>query len=82
MKLEYDPVAKAVYIRLTDAVPYFGIVDRSQEITNEVVVDWMKDGILYGIEVLCVDDKPVIEELLSEIAGQGKPIPSEGNKGK
>ena len=65
MKLTYDPEAKAVYIYLTDVIPYFGVVDHTQELTYEVNVDWMKDGTLYGIEVLCVDDKPIIEEISS-----------------
>lgn len=55
MKVEYDPEAQAVYIQLTDKKPYFGIIDHSQELTDMVIVDWMKDGTLYGIDILGVD---------------------------
>ena len=61
MKLTYDPKTKAVYIYLTDVVPYFGVIDHTQELTDEVNVDWMKDGTLYGIEVICVESEPVVE---------------------
>jgi len=60
MKLTYDPKVKAVYIYLTDITPYFGVVDHTQELTDNVLVDWMKDGTLWGIEVLGVESKPII----------------------
>ena len=55
MKVRYDKDAQAVYIKLTDIPSSFGIVDHTQEITDMVMVDWMKDGTLYGIEILGVD---------------------------
>jgi len=70
MKITYDPEAKAAYIHLTDVVPYFGIIDHTQELTVNVLVDWMKDGTLYGIDISGEDAKPVIE---SEPAEERKP---------
>ena len=61
MRIKYDPEANAAYIYLTDIPLSWGIVDRTQPLTDEVNVDWMKDGTLYGIEVLSVDAIPVIE---------------------
>ena len=55
MKIEYDSEAKAVYIKLTDTPSSFGIIDHSQELTDNVLVDWMKDGTLYGIDIMGVD---------------------------
>ena len=63
MKLKYDPKAKAVYIYLvdTEGLDTFGVVVYTQQLTDDVNVDWMKDGKLFGIEVLCVEREPVVE---------------------
>lgn len=55
MKIEYDPKAKAAYIKLTDVPLSFGIVDHTQELTDNVLIDWMKDGTIYGIDITEVD---------------------------
>lgn len=55
MEVVYDQEAQILYIYLTDKKSYFGIVDHSQELTDTVIVDWMKDGTPYGIEILGVD---------------------------
>ena len=55
MKVRYDKDAQAVYIHLTDEKSYFGIIDHTQELTDMVMVDWKKDGTLYGVEILGVD---------------------------
>ena len=65
MKITYDPKAKAMYIHLTDATPYFGIVDHTQELTDDVLVDWLEDGTIYGIDILNVESKPVVSETSS-----------------
>ena len=62
MKITYDAKAKAVYIYLTDITPSFGTVDHTQELTDDVLVDWMKDGTLWGIAVLGVTVEPLIKE--------------------
>ena len=60
MKITYDAEAKAVYIYLTDIEPYRGVSDNSQELTDDVLADWTKDGTLWGIEVLNVESKPLV----------------------
>jgi len=62
VKIKYDARAKVAYISLTDITPSFGIVDHTQEITEDVCIDWMKDGTLFGIEVLDVPERPLMEE--------------------
>ena len=55
MKIKYGAEAQAAYINLTNEKSYWGIVDHTQELTDNVFVDWKKDGTLYGIEILNVD---------------------------
>ena len=62
MKMTYDAKAQAVYIYLTDIKPYFGIVNHTQEITDNLLIDWMKDGSILGIEVLNVATIPLVED--------------------
>ena len=62
MKIKYDAKAKAMYIYLTDIEPAVGIVDHTQELTDNVLVDWMKDGTMWGIDISGLSEKPIIEE--------------------
>ncbi len=62
MKIKYDPKAEVVYICLSDAVPYFGIVDYTQELTENVLVDWLKDGTIYGISITSIKSEPIVEK--------------------
>ena len=55
MKVEYDAKAQSVYLYLTDIESRFGIVDHSQEITEDILIDWMKDGTVFGIQITSVD---------------------------
>lgn len=55
MKISYDAKGKSVYIYLTDIKPYFGVVDHTQEITENILIDWMKDGTVWGIQIVGVD---------------------------
>ena len=55
MKIEYDKEAKVVYIYLTDIKSRFGIVDHSQEITEDILIDWMEDESVWGIQIMGVD---------------------------
>jgi len=66
MELQYDDKAEAVYIQISDIKPYFGIIARTQELTEDVLVDWMKDGTLYGIDITNVKSKPVVNPSLKE----------------
>lgn len=63
MEVKYDPKAQAAYIRLTDAAPYFGIISYTQELTDNVLVDWMADGTLYGIDISGLESKPIVRSL-------------------
>jgi len=47
MKVQYDPSADAMYIRLTD-----GVVADSDEVREGVLLDYDKAGRVLGIEVL------------------------------
>ena len=49
MKVQYDPAADAMYIRLSD-----GIVADSDEVRDGVVLDYDASGRVLGIEVLGV----------------------------
>lgn len=51
--LTYDPVARAVYIRLSD-----DSVLVTREITDNVILDLDADANLVGIEILDVDAEP------------------------
>ncbi len=65
MKIEYDPKADAMYIRLIA-----GTVVDSDEIRPGVVFDFDKDGRVLGIEMLDVSqrtDNP--RELAMELVG-------------
>ena len=55
MEIRYDKKAEAMYIKLVDIPSSFGIIDRTQEITDNVLIDWMKDGTLYGIDITGVE---------------------------
>ncbi len=48
MKITYDKKADAAYITLNDKAAYQG----SRKITDDVLVDYAKDGSVVGIEVL------------------------------
>ena len=61
MKIKYDKEAKAMYIYLTDIPSPFGIVDHTQEVTENLSVDFMADGTPYGIAILDVETEPLIE---------------------
>lgn len=52
MKITYDQQADAAYIRLNDKKPYRS----SQKITDDVLVDYSKDGMVVGIEVLAASE--------------------------
>ena len=62
MKIKYDDKAKAMYIYLTDIKPLVGGIDHTQELTDNVLVDWMKDGTMWGIDISGLSEKPIIEE--------------------
>jgi hypothetical protein len=67
MKIEYDPKADAMYIRLKS-----GAIAESDEIRPGLVIDFDADGKLLGIEMLDVSlltDNP--RELSLSLVGTG-----------
>lgn len=52
MKITYDKKADAAYIKLNDKAAY----KVSQKVTDNVLVDYSKDGAVVGIEVLAASE--------------------------
>ena len=52
MKIEYDPIADAMYVHLTD-----GEVDRTEEIKPGILLDYDTSGNVLGIEVLYMSNR-------------------------
>jgi uncharacterized protein YuzE len=48
MKITYDKKANAAYIKLTNKNTY----QETKKITDDVLVDYAKDGTVVGIEIL------------------------------
>ena len=48
MKITYDKKADAAYIKLNDKATY----QSSRKVTDDVLIDYAKDGTVVGIEVL------------------------------
>ncbi len=59
MRLRYSKEADALYIRFRD-----GEVDHSQEITEDLILDYDLDGSLLAIEVLFASEKTNVEEMI------------------
>lgn len=54
---KYDKEARALYIKISDVPSSFGIVDHTSELVpDEVMIDYMKSGEIYGIEILSIDE--------------------------
>ncbi len=60
MKIRYDPDADALYIKLRDDE-----VDHTQEIDENTIVDFNKDGHVIGMEILFVRERN--PHILSEL---------------
>jgi uncharacterized protein YuzE len=52
MKIEFDPIADALYVELSD-----GEVERSEQITPGVILDYDVQGNVVGVEVLSVSKR-------------------------
>lgn len=52
MKIEFDPIADALYVELAD-----GDVEESEEIKPGVIMDYDADGNVIGVEVLYVSKR-------------------------
>ncbi len=60
MKIRYDPEADAMYIQFRDAK-----VDHTQELDENTIIDFDKEGQVIGVEVLFVKERN--PSLLKEI---------------
>lgn len=52
MKIEFDPIADALYLELTDSE-----VEKTEEIKPGVIMDYDADGNIVGVEVLYVSKR-------------------------
>lgn len=52
MKIRYDPEADAMYIKLKEAT-----VDHTQEVDENTIIDFDKEGMVIGFELLFVKEK-------------------------
>ncbi|WP_126443771.1 DUF2283 domain-containing protein [Sulfuricystis multivorans] len=52
MKFEFDPVADAAYMEISDAE-----IERSESVRPGVVIDYDKEGNVVGIELLSVSKR-------------------------
>ena len=59
MRIHYSQQADALYIRLKETE-----VDTSDEITEDIIMDYDKDGKLIGIEILSASEKADTENLI------------------
>lgn len=52
MKIEFDPIADALYLELADSE-----VEKTEEIKPGVIMDYDADGNIVGVEVLYVSKR-------------------------
>ena len=52
MKIEFDQVADALYVQLTD-----GEIEKSEEIKPGMILDYDANGIVLGLELLYVSKR-------------------------
>ena len=64
MKITYDKQADAAYITLNDKKPY----QSSKKVTDDVLIDYSKDGTVVGIEVLAASENMPLPNVGTKIA--------------
>jgi len=52
MKLEFDPIADAAYLEISDAD-----IERTQQIEPGIIADYDADGHIVGIEILSISKR-------------------------
>lgn len=66
MKITYDKKVDAMYIALNDKAPYH----KSRKVTDDVLVDYSKDGKVVGVEILAASKNAVLPEIEDKITVQ------------
>ncbi len=66
MKITYDKKVDAMYIELNNKATYH----KSHKITDDVLVDYAKDGKIIGVEVLDASKNIVLPQLKEKITVQ------------
>lgn len=56
MQIKYDKKVDAMYIKLNEKEPYHV----SKKVTDDVLVDYSKEGKVIGVEVLSASDNVII----------------------
>ena len=55
MEVKYDKEAQALYIKVSDVPSSLVVVDHSKELGDNVLIDYLPSGEVYGIEILGVE---------------------------
>lgn len=63
MKITYDKKADAMYIKLNDKAVYH----KTRKVTDDVLVDYTKNGQVVGVEVLAVSKNTALPKLQENI---------------
>ncbi len=66
MKITYDKKTDAIYIKLNDKATYHN----TRKVTEDVLIDYAKDGKVVGVEVLAASKNAVLPELKEKITVQ------------
>lgn len=66
MKITYDKKVDAMYIELNDKMVHH----KTRKITDDVLVDYSKDGKIIGVEVLDASKNIVLPDLKQKITVQ------------
>lgn len=66
MKITYDKKTDAMYIKLNDKAVYH----KTRKITDDVLVDYSKDGKVVGVEVLAASKNTVLPNLQENVLVQ------------
>ena len=69
MKINYDKIADAVYIKIKDAK-----VKKTKEINDQVIADLDSQGNIIGIEILDASSQQSLVKSLEKNAKNGVPI--------
>lgn len=66
MKITYDKKTDAMYIKLNDKATYHN----SRKITDDVLIDYSKNGKVVGVEVLAASKNAILPALQEKITVQ------------